>query len=292
MKVPENSIIYKFIDLILYGNFWIAFGSLALLWQTTLIYQQQFYFDALTGFVFFGTLFLYALHRIIGMSKAHASFQFERYTVIVGHKRHIEIYAGIGALIASVSFFFLSRSTQLALIIPGLISLGYVLPILGNKKRLRDLNNIKIFLVALVWAWITVLLPAIEYGLLPYEGILLTFFERVFFIFAITLPFDIRDLQVDEQSAVQTLPAKWGIERTKNIAAGMTGFSLGISIYCWREFYYSIPIMVALIITYLATIILIKKITPQRSDYFYTGLMDGTMVLSGVLVSTFIYLFH
>lgn len=292
MKIPKDSIVYKFIDLILYGNFWIAFGSLALLWQTTLIYQQQFYFDALSGFTFFGTLFLYALHRIIGMSKAHASFQFERYTVIVGHKRHIEIYAGIGAVVATICFFQLSFSTQLALIIPGLISLGYVLPILGNKKRLRDLNDIKIFLVAIVWAWITILLPAIEYGLLPYQGIVLTFIERVLFIFAITLPFDIRDLQVDKQSTVRTLPAKWGVERTKNIATGMIGVSLIISIFCWHQFYYSIPILIALIITYLATIILIKKITPQRSDYFYTGLMDGTMILSGVLVGLFVYLFH
>ena len=292
MKVSKNSIIYKFIDLVLYGNFWIAVGSLALLWQTTLIYQQEFHFDALTRFVFFGTLFLYALHRIIGMSKAHAYFQLERYTVIIAHKRHIEWYAGIGAVIAAFSFFQLSRPTQLALIIPGIISLGYVLPILGNKKRLRDLNDIKIFLVALVWAWITVLLPAIEYGLLPHQGILLTFIERVLFIFAITLPFDIRDLQVDKQSAVRTLPAKWGIERTKNIAVGMVGISIGITVFCQYQFYYSIPIMVALILTYLATIILIKKITPQRSDYFYTGLMDGTMVLSGVLVGTFIWFFQ
>ncbi len=292
MKFPKDSIIYKFIDLILYGNFWIAFGSLALLWQTTLIYQQRFRFDALTGFAFFGTLFLYALHRIVGMSKAHASFQLARYTVITAHKRHIEWYAGIGAIVAIFSFFQLNRSTQLALIIPGIISLGYVLPILGNKKRLRDLNDIKIFLVAIVWAWITVLLPAIEYGLLPYKGILLTFIERALFIFAITLPFDIRDLRVDEQSAVRTLPAKWGVERTKNIAVGMIGVSLIINIFCWQQFYYSIPIMVALIITYLATIILIKKITPQRSDYFYTGLMDGTMILSGLLVGIFIYLFQ
>jgi len=292
MKFFKDSIAYKFINLMLYGNFWIALGSLSLLWQTTLIYQERFYFDALTGFVFFGTLFLYALHRIVGISKSHAYFQLERYSVITVHKRHIEWYAGIGALMATVCFFFLNRSTQLALIIPGIISLGYVLPILGNKKRLRDLNDIKIFLVALVWAWITVLLPAVEYDLFPGKGILLTFIERVLFIFAITLPFDIRDLQVDEQSAVRTLPARWGVKRTKQIAIGVIGMALTINIICWQQFYYSVPIMVALVLTYLATIILVKKITPERSDYFYTGLMDGTMVLSGVLVGTFIYWFQ
>ena len=147
-----NSIFYKFINLILYGNFWIALGSLSLLWQTTLIYQQEIYLDSLTGFVFAGTLFLYALHRIVGISKSHAYFQLERYMVITQYKSHIQIYAAVGALISVGCFFLLNRSIQWSIIVPGLLSLGYVLPILGNKKRLRDLNAIKIFLVAFVWA--------------------------------------------------------------------------------------------------------------------------------------------
>ncbi len=286
------SILYKFTNLILYGNFWIALGSLSLLWQTTLIYQQEIYLDPLTGFVFAGTLFLYALHRIVGISKSHAYFQLERYTVITQYKSHIQIYAGVGAIVATGCFFLLNRSTQLSIIIPGLLSLGYVLPILGNKKRLRDLNDIKIFLVALVWAWITVLLPALAYDLAPTKGIMLSFIERFLFIFAITLPFDIRDLKVDEQSAVRTLPAKWGVNRTKQISIGMLMVALGINLYCWQAFYYSIPIMAALSITYLTTMVLIKKTTPERSDYFYTGLMDGTMVLSGFLVGIVVYLFQ
>lgn len=292
MKFSEKSIVYKFINLILYGNFWIALGSLALLWQTTLIYQQRIYLDPLTGFVFAGTLFLYALHRIVGISKSHAYFQLERYTVITRYKSHIQMYATVGAITATVCFFLLNRATQLAIIIPGLLSLGYVLPILGNKKRLRDLNDLKIFLVALVWAWITVFLPAVAYDLIPSKGILLSCIERFLFIFAITLPFDIRDMKVDEESAVRTLPAKWGIHQTKQVAVGMMIVALGLNIYSWRQFYYSVPNMLALSITYLVTIFLIIKINTNRSDYFYTGLMDGTMVMSGALVGIFVYFFQ
>ncbi len=292
MKFSENSIVYKFINLVLYGNFWIALGSLALLWQTTLIYQQRIYFDPLTGFVFAGTLFLYALHRIVGISKSHAYFQLERYSVITRYKSHIQVYAMVGAIIATCCFFLLNRATQLSIIIPGLLSLGYVLPILGNKKRLRDLNDLKIFLVALVWAWITVFLPAVAYDLIPTKGILLSCIERFLFIFAITLPFDIRDMKVDEESAVRTLPAKWGIQRTKQIAILMMVVAWGINIYSWQQFYYSVPIMLALSVTYLFTIFLIIKINSDRSDYFYTGLMDGTMVMSGALVGMFVYFSH
>ena len=292
MKFSKNNIVYKVINLILYGNFWIALGSLMLLFQTTLIYQQKIYFDALSGFVFSGTLFLYALHRIVGISKSHAYFQLERYTVITRYKRHIQIYAALGATIATICFFLLNRPTQLAIIVPGLLSLGYVLPVLGNKKRLRDLDNIKIFLVAIVWAWITVLLPAIAYDLVPRQGVFLSFIERCLFVFAITLPFDIRDLKVDAESAVATLPARWGVPQTKKVAIGLVLIALGINIYCWIQLYYSIPIMVVLSITYLITIILIKIITPRRSDYFYTGLIDGTMVLSGCLVWFVVYFFQ
>jgi len=292
MKFSENNIVYKLINLVLYGNFWIALGSLMLVFQTTLIYQQKIYLDPLGGFVFAGTLFLYALHRIVGISKSHAYFQLERYSVITRYKRHIQLYAAFGAVTAGICFFLLNRPTQLAIIIPGLLSLGYVLPVLSNKKRLRDLDNIKIFLVALVWAWITVLIPAIAYDLGPSQGILLSFIERCLFVFAITLPFDIRDLKVDQESAVATLPAKWGVPRTKNVAICLVLTALGINFYCWFQLYYTIPIMVVLSITYLITIILIKIITTTRSDYFYTGLIDGTMVLSGCLVWFVVYFFQ
>ena len=291
MNVASPTLLRKFINLLLYGNFWIALAALSLIGHTSFIFRGQFVLDALVGFSFFGTLCLYAIHRIIGMSKAHEYFQLNRYTVITRYKFHIELYAVLGAIGAGLCFLFLKSNTQLAVVIPSLLSLAYVLPIFGNKKRLRDLDDIKIFLVAGVWAWITVILPAVEYELLPYRGIVLCFIERTLFVFAITLPFDIRDLSVDGQTQVKTIPGRIGIYKSKILSAFCLLGAMSIAIVCWWEFYYTFPILVALVVLYLFTLGLIILTKQERSDYFFTGWLDGTMVLSGVLVGIASYYF-
>ena len=284
MNADSPTLFRKFINLLLYGNFWIALGALSMLAQTSLIYRGQFQLDALGGFVFFGTLCLYAIHRIVGMSKAHEYFQLHRYAVITRYKSHIQIYAVVGGIGAAVSFFLLNTNTQLAIIFPGLLSLAYVLPVFGNKKRLRDLDDIKIFLVAGVWAWITVGLPAVTYEIGHPQGIVLTFIERFLFVFAITLPFDIRDLGVDGESAVQTIPRRIGVRRSKFLAGICLFGAMGCAVGCWWEFYYSVPILVAVSMTYLVSLGLVYLTRGDRNDYFFTGWMDGVLVFSGGMV--------
>ena len=44
------------------------------------------------------------------------------------------------------------------------------------------------------------------------------FFERFLFIMAITIPFDIRDLKIDNQVGLKTIPSILGIKKSKMIA--------------------------------------------------------------------------
>ncbi|MEM9823437.1 MAG: hypothetical protein AAF985_20305, partial [Bacteroidota bacterium] len=273
----------KLIDLLLYGNFWIAAGALAMSWQSQLIFTGQIQMDALAVFVFFSTLFLYAVHRIVGISKLHEYFQLERYSVIVTFKTHIQVYAFIGLLGTGVSFFYLAPNVQAALVIPGLLSLGYVIPFWGEKKRLRDLNHIKIFLVAIVWAWVSVLLPAIQEAQTFDLALALMMLERALFVFAITLPFDIRDLNVDMHSEVKTIPAQLGWIKARSIALVLIVLAGLLALELYYLEYYSFSHLLALSIAYLLTAFLIYRSHPDRHDYFYTGLMDGTMILQFVL---------
>lgn len=278
------SFIKKFIDLVFYGNFWIATCALAMSWQSQWIFGQPLHLDIFAGLVFFATLFLYAAHRIVGISKSHEYFQLERYSVISTFKSHIQFYAVLGLLGSAICFFYVNRTVQLALLIPGIISLGYVLPLLGNKKRLRDLNHIKIFLVAIVWAWVSVLLPALQYEQVIDSSIFVMAIERALFIFAITLPFDIRDLNVDQHSKVKTLPAQLGLTKTKVLGAFILLCCSLLATLLWQQQLYSTNILLALIVSYFTTGLLVFASTPQRHDYFYTGLMDGTMILQFLLI--------
>lgn len=285
------SLVYKFIDLIFYSNLWIGLAGLAMALQTQLILSNKIEITALIMLIFFATLFLYALHRIVGISKVHEFIEdVERYSVIAKFRHHIIVYAVIAAIGGLYCFWQVSWSIWWALIIPAIISLGYVIPFVGGKKRLRDFNHIKIYLVAIVWAWITVVLVAIDYQQALSWPVLLLFLERSFFVFAITIPFDIRDLKVDKHTAVQTIPASIGIVKSKQLIAILLSLALlcaGINCYFGvYNFYQIVALSLSLIIAYL----LGHYSDTNTHDYWFTGLLDGTMILQFFLIwsATFI----
>lgn len=283
-------LIKKLIDLIFYSNLWIALCGAAMLAQTQFIFNQKIEWNWLVGLVFFSTLFLYALHRIIGISKVNEFLELERYAVISKFKHHITFYALVAGIGGAICFWMVSFSIKLSLVIPGIISLGYVIPFLSGKKRLRDFNHIKIFLIAVVWSWVTVFLPAMELGKAMELNTWLMALERGLFIFAITLPFDIRDLKVDTHSNVKTIPAVIGIPKTKWLGTItlVTTFSLSVILYLSGT--YSLNVLFGLFLSYLSTLYFIYLSDKMKHDYFFTGLIDGTMILQFLIIVVINYL--
>jgi 4-hydroxybenzoate polyprenyltransferase len=284
----------RIIDLILYGNFWVALGGLTLTLQSKYILGEKVILDELGAFIFFATWLLYSLHRIVGIQRMNEFLDIERYRVISRFRSHIIIYAII-ATVGTLWFFFqLSLQVQIAVIIPGIFSLAYVLPFFGNRKRLRDFNQIKIFLIAIVWAWVTVVLPAMSTGSAWTGAICLMFIERALFAFAITLPFDIRDLKVDGHSEVATIPAVIGVLKTKKLALALLGVGLILVFVNWFVGFYKTDVFIGLVISFISTGFLIRLSSLERHDYFYTGLLDGTVIFQGLwiwLSSLFFYNF-
>ena len=280
------------IDLVLYGNFWIALCAVAMTLQTQYIALESIYWTPFLALVGFSTLMIYAIHRYIGLKKVRIFTDTGRYSVIEKFKKHILFYAAIGGVGATISFFLLSTKMQIALVLPGLISLGYVIPILGGKKRLRDINQIKIYLIAVVWAWITVVLPILDAGKLGIENskTILLFLERMLFVFAITLPFDIRDLKVDGHTGVSTIPSQIGITKTKKLASIVLFIVLSLAAINFLLDHYTMSIFIAMAISCAVTNQLIQKCDTVRNDYYFTGLIDGTMIFQFILifVATFV----
>ena len=283
--ISHCAMLKKIINLVLYGNFWIALCAVSMVWQSRLLLGgHAIAIDYFSCFVFFSTLFLYAIHRIVGITRLKDFFEVERYHVISSFRHHIIIYAMIAAVACLYCFFFLDRRLQMALVLPGILSLAYVIPFWGNRKRLRDVNFVKIFVIALVWAYITVILPALEMSKAMEPMLALMYLERTVFIFAITVPFDIRDMKVDTFNKVQTLPTRLGLNKSIHLALGAIGAFMLFAGINFLMGNYSLCVLGALWISGLTTGLLIWKSTPARHDYFYTGLMDGTMVLQFMLL--------
>lgn len=280
-------IFIAFIDLLFYSNLWIALAAYAMAAQTQYLILGHIEPSPFLGFTFTATLFLYAIHRLVGLSKAKPFQENGRYSVIQRFKTHILLYALIAAGLACYCFMLMPYRLQLGCLFPCFLSLGYVLPLFGNQRRLRDFNYIKIFLIAISWSWITVLLTAQELSLSSQFAVYLMFVERALFVFAITIPFDIRDLAVDKFNKVKTIPAVWGVKPAKNLAYAALLLSAALIVLSIFTSFYALNTGIALLISLAIAVLAVWGSGRYEHDYYYTGFVDGTMLIQALLVISF-----
>lgn len=269
------------INLLLYGHFWIATAALAMTGVSKYLLVGEWRLSALDGFIASGTLTIYALHRMVALHLQTGAEHKSRYRIMYNFRWHIWGYAVLAAGLAAIFYWHLPFYLQLGLLVPCGIALAYVIPFL-NGKRLRDLPYIKIFLIAISWAWLTVVGPAMELDSSINWLLFALVLERACFIFAITIPFDIRDLILDKE--VPTIPGTFGTQPAQRSAYLALGTGLGLLAVLVVFQILPLVILLPYAISYLSTAYLIWLSTPARHDYFFTGLMDGTMILQGVLV--------
>jgi len=275
----------KFFNLLLYGNFWIAGCALALSLQTRLLLTGELGWGIYESFLFAGTVCLYALHRLVGLRRLRPFQQSGRLRVIARFRKHILAYTILSGLIGAYFFLQLERRVQWSLILPALLAFSYVLPVFGRQRRLRDLPDLKIFLIALVWGLVTVISPAVRMETARQPAVWWMLLERALFIFAICLPFDIRDLRIDAYHEVPTLPARLGIRGAKRLAAlVLAGMMACVGANLWLHTYTPAQ-AIAFLFSGGTTLIFIGYSDRFQHDYYFSGLMDGAMILQFLLVA-------
>jgi len=272
---------------LLYSNIWIALAALCLTWQTELLLLGHIRLRPLHGFIGFGTIFIYATHRLVSLGRLPRQDWQERFIYFARGQKWLYIYAVLALLITLFFFYWLTPKIQMLLLLPGGLSLAYVFPMLRGGRRVRDIHFVKIFMIALVWTWLTVLIPAIDLGQFHAWSVGGMSIERLCFIFAITLPFDIRDLLMDSQQEVKTLPALLGIAATRRLATMVLVLMLVFVALLVSYGSYPLAIGLALFLSAGLAWGLIYWASPDRPDQYFTGWLDGTMLLQFVLVYLF-----
>ena len=191
----------------------------------------------------------------------------------------------IGVLLAGITLFFLPFKTLLYFSPLAAVSIFYSIP-LGKSLTIRAIPGIKIFLIALVWTGVTLALPMVMVSF-EFDGSAgLLLFQRLLFVLAITIPFDIRDLKYDE-SRMKTLPQILGVKRAKRMAMGFILICLIIELNLQGfggQTEIQKPI---LLLFYLLVGILIHRTSEDSDDIYFTGVLDGTMLLLGLILILF-----
>lgn len=183
----------------------VAMAVVALLAITVLEYQLTISKE-LWSFVFLGAL---------------TGYNFVKYAKVAGlyHRslaqslKAIQVFSAVCFAVLAYIAFQLPIKVLLISVGFGLATFFYAVPFV-RSKNLRNLSGLKIFVVALVWAGVTVILPFVASEVTITWDVLLTFFQRLLIVVALILPFEIRDVPYDGLN-LKTLPQQLGVRNTK-----------------------------------------------------------------------------
>ncbi|TGE20409.1 hypothetical protein E5K00_20650 [Hymenobacter aquaticus] len=271
------------LDATLYSSVLVAAAATSLTWATFLFWRVHIPFRLAT-LIFTATLFLYNIDSVLPYKFRQQAVLSGRKLWMIQHRRELFLLA-LGSLAVAALLFWLDGWRHLTLFLGHLaaISLLYSFPILklrGHWRALRDLPLLKVFLIAYVWAAITVWVPALYLGkALMAPVVMVLFSRRFFFILALAFVFDIRDYTKDLLSGTRTFPGIFGIRAAKAIAL----LSLAVSALLIPPGLSATHLLVLTLPTVLTGFI-IWFADETRPDYYFALLADGIMVVQFLAV--------
>ena len=276
----------KLLRVIVYSNLWIAIGAVAICQSGYLLLGGHLHWDALTLLVFIATWSVYLLIRLAAKGRISNYEPDDRWCFFFRYYNLMVTAVAIGFVAIGILFLYLSKMVQLSLIMPGLISVLYGLPLLARRARLRDISILKIFLIAGVWACTASILPAANMGEDIASGkVLGLFFGQFCFILAITIPFDIKDLNIDALNKVRTIPYYLGRELSYTLSFALLFTAAGILQYHQTVIMSQspgggVPVGVSMLIAGL----LVHASRKKEGNMMYFFAIDGCMLLQCLLI--------
>lgn len=296
------------LDVLLYSNLFIALCAVALTWSSYRLLGLNGPNSSLLLMVGGGTLALYLALRLDGAKRAGSNPSVpNRLLWVQRHSMLAWTLLVAGLFFGGMGFLGVASPVRIFLLPAAALGLAYGWPLLPLPLhwRLRRRNFLKIVLIGLVWAWVSVILPAVAAVSQlaasqsaanqtwlpdgsPVSGIVwgvftpavwLLFASRFFLVLGVTLPFDIRDVEQDRIIRLETVATAFGPQRTRLLAwiclASSCALMLGqFTPLLWLAF--ALPCLLAA-----------WGISRARSDgqeYLYLGLLDGTVLLQWALV--------
>jgi 4-hydroxybenzoate polyprenyltransferase len=283
----------KALSFIIHSNILIALAALALTLASQVQLGMKPSLHPYLAAIFFATLFDYNLHRYLAIRNRPESATIDKLKWTTEHPLIFRTLI-ISSLVGLVVVLFFLRKEILFLLIPlSVLSFLYSFPLPGKKKhnvRLLQLTGMKTLLIAIVWSGVTVLIPVFfgeqSFG---FKQIVFLFAERFTFIFAIAIPFDIRDIEADTLSKLRTIPIAFGENRALKISSVALLLSLCIAIihYLNAQMIFILP---AYLFSVVSTLIFINNKAIKRLPFYHHGILDGSIVLHGALIFLSFYL--
>ncbi|MFL5765242.1 MAG: hypothetical protein ACJ77K_14965 [Bacteroidia bacterium] len=274
----------RIIDLLLFGNIYVALGAVCLYLSTVCqagLFGQHY--CAYSALVFFSTLFIYNFQRIFYRPQEDISLHSVRRKWIFENQLTIKVITFIAAAGASVSFFYNDFKIIYYFSPLLVLSLAYFLPFV----KLRKSPWFKLLTLTLVWTMVTAVVPVLmSHHTNPVfiRFDILHIFVRFVFMIGICLPFDIRDMEIDRADNVSTIPLVMGERGTRSLAIV---FMLLYIVLLSAEYFagmFNLLLFIPLMISAVINTGFVIAATSKKSEYFFVAGLDGTMILQYIMI--------
>lgn len=234
-------------------------------------------------FVFFSTVFTYSFLKF---RKGESDTLTNHQQWADAHpqlQRNITLVALIGTAVFFLQLGFTQKLYALGLAAFTALYALVELPFRGKKVRLRNIGLLKTAFVAIVWSVTTVIIPLSEIDLQD-NALLFLLLRRFLFVLALTICFEIKDMEADNRAAIKTLPMYLGVSGTKLLAQLLLLVLMGVNFIQYAIFDIPLYDMASVNLSRLVSIIAIQPIHEETSAYWYYVVLDGMMLLQFALV--------
>ncbi len=247
--------------------------------------------NAYLAVIFLATLFDYNLHRYITIYKNPAAIKNDKLKWAAAHLS-VFILLIISSFTGLVFVLFFVKVESLYLLVPlALLSFLYSFPVKQKHHfRLLKITGMKTFLIAFVWSSATVFIPVIcGNRSFEYWQIMVLFAERFTYIFGIAIPFDIRDMEADTLSLLNTIPIKFGESNALKISNSALLLSLSIAAFHYVNIN-MLFVLSAYLFSIVSTYFFINNKALRNMTFYYHGILDGSILLHGIMIFLSFYL--
>ncbi|WP_417858992.1 hypothetical protein [Xanthomarina gelatinilytica] len=259
----------------------VALAVFALSWVTLLEFGIP-YDRAVLYFIFFASITGYNFVKYFGLARFH-------HRSLTNWLKLIQVFS-LMCFIGMCYFALKLELISLVVILGfGVVTFLYAIPFLPNKilydkhKNLRNVSGLKVYIIALVWAGVTVVLPILNNHVPLDTNVVVTGFQRFVFVTVLMFPFEIRDLNYDSLK-LATIPQQIGIKNTK-----MVGVLL-LMLFFLLEFLkpqLNVEHTVGMLITMFVTLMFLIFANRNQGRYYSSFWVEGIPLVWLLLLLVF-----
>jgi len=240
----------------------VALSVFSLSWITLIEFELP-YDGIILYFIFFSTITGYNFIKYFGLAKFH-------HRRLASWLKVIQLFSLISFMLLCYYALKLETKTVLYLGGFGIVTFLYAMPFLPKKmfvdkeQNLRSISGLKIYVIAMVWSGVTVLIPLINSYYSLTTDVFLTAIQRFIFVLVLMLPFEVRDMQYDSLK-LSTIPQQIGEKKTKII--GVLLLMLFFFLEFFKDELNSKQIIVMLVVTIITFMFLVFAKRTQGKYY-------------------------